>query len=158
MCYEAHCEPQVNENGDWIDLKADKVYEFLPPMATKVPIVEFSEHTVDTKVVLILPKGFSTDVVSRSSVGTKLGLQLMNSFGAIDNSYCGQKDTIKASFRAYKHCIVNPGDRLIQFRVILSQFSSFSAKMKWLFSSGIELIKIDVNNNSNRGGYGTSGR
>ncbi len=159
MCYDEECHPWINPKGDWVDLRADKDYIFEPPKVNPIlPIVEFSEHTIDTKVVLILPEGFCTDAIGRSSIGTKLGLQMMNSFGAIDNSYKGSSDTIKASFRAFQYTQIAKGDRIVQFRVVLSQFASFRVKLKWLFTSGIELVKTDVSNNPNRGGYGVSGK
>ena len=34
--------------------------------------------------------------------------------------------------------------------------TSFWTKLKWLFSNGVELIKVDSLNNKNRGGIGST--
>lgn len=53
---------------------------------------------VDTGVVVIPPAGFHTEVLLRSSLGTK-GVCLANSIGLIDQDYCGPTDTIKLALR-----------------------------------------------------------
>ena len=48
-------------------------------------------------------------------------------------------------------------DRVCQFRIQLSQKATFWQKMRWLFSSGVKLVKVDNLNNTNRGGLGSTG-
>ena len=49
------------------------------------------------------------------------------------------------------------GDRICQFRIQLSQKATMWQKIKWLLSSGIELVEVDDLGDNNRGGFGTSG-
>ena len=51
------------------------------------------------------------------------------------------------------------GERICQFRVQLSQKATMWQKIKWLFSSGIELVQVkDLPNKTNRGGFGSTGK
>ena len=52
---------------------------------------------------------------------------------------------------------IKVGDRICQFRIQLSQKATLWQKIKWLLSSGIELVEVDNLNNEDRGGFGTSG-
>ena len=52
---------------------------------------------------------------------------------------------------------IKKGDRICQFRIQLSQKATFWQKLKWLFSSGIELVEVDSLNNKSRGGFGSTG-
>ena len=52
---------------------------------------------------------------------------------------------------------IEAGDRICQFRIQLSQKATFWQKLKWLFSSGIELVEVDNLNNKSRGGFGSTG-
>ena len=52
---------------------------------------------------------------------------------------------------------IEAGDRICQFRIQLSQKATMWQKIKWLLSSGIELVEVDDLGDNNRGGFGTSG-
>ena len=52
---------------------------------------------------------------------------------------------------------IEAGDRICQFRIQLSQKATMWQKIKWLLSSGIELVEVDDLSDDNRGGFGTSG-
>ena len=52
---------------------------------------------------------------------------------------------------------IEAGDRICQFRIQLSQKATMWQKIKWLLSSGIELVEVDDLGDDNRGGFGTSG-
>lgn len=54
--------------------------------------------------------------------------------------------------------IINKGDRICQFRIQLSQKATFWQKIKWLLSSGVELVKVDNLSSVNRGGFGSTGK
>ena len=53
--------------------------------------------------------------------------------------------------------VIQKGTRICQFRIQLSQKATVWQKIKWLFSSGIELVQVDNLRNKNRGGIGSSG-
>jgi dUTPase len=53
--------------------------------------------------------------------------------------------------------VIQKGSRICQFRIQLSQKATVWQKIKWLFSSGIELVQVDNLKSKNRGGIGSSG-
>ena len=56
-----------------------------------------------------------------------------------------------------KTTTIHKGDRICQFRIQLSQKATIWQKIKWLFSSGIELVQVDNLRDENRGGMGSTG-
>jgi len=52
---------------------------------------------------------------------------------------------------------IEAGDRICQFRIQLSQKATMWQKIKWLFSSGVELVQVDDLGDNNRGGLGSTG-
>ena len=48
------------------------------------------------------------------------------------------------------------GTRICQFRIMPKMNAGILTKLKWLFSNGVELIKVDNLNNNNRGGIGST--
>ena len=46
---------------------------------------------------------------------------------------------------------IKAGDRICQFRIQLSQKATMWQKIKWLLSSGIELVEVDDLGDNNRG-------
>ena len=153
------CMPQISENGDWIDLKAAKDMEIRAAQAG----VQYQEEgskfrDVTTPVVYIplgvaieLPRGFEAIVASRSGGPKKLGVFIPSGQGIIDNSYNGDSDEWNYIASPLRNAIIKQGDRICQFRVQLSQKATFLQKLKWLFSSGIELVEVDSLDNANRG-------
>ena len=53
--------------------------------------------------------------------------------------------------------VIEAGDRICQFRAQLSQKATMWQKIKWLLSSGIELVEVDDLGDNNRGGFGSTG-
>ena len=58
---------------------------------------------------------------------------------------------------AIRDTTIHKGDRICQFRIQLSQKATMWQKLKWLFSSGIELVKVQKLNGNNRTGIGSTG-
>jgi dUTP pyrophosphatase len=159
------CMPEISDNGEWVDLKS----------AVDVPIVaaqagvqhqrcgdKYRDITMETRyiplgVAIELPKGFEAIIASRSSTPRKLNLFIPNGIGIVDNSYNGNKDHWHFICSAMSNTTIAKGDRICQFRIQLSQKSTIWQKLKWLFSSGIELVEVDNLNNNNRGGFGSTG-
>ena len=104
-----------------------------------------------------LPKGFEAIIASRSSTPNKFGIFIPNGQGIIDNSYSGNSDEWNYIVSPMKEVTINKGDRICQFRIQLSQKASIWQKIKWLFSSGIELVEVDDLGDNNRGGLGSTG-
>lgn len=160
------CTPVITEKGDWIDLKAAEDIEINPGYAdtlkrgkdTKVRKVETPVYYVPLGVAIELPKGYEAIVASRSSCPNKVGVFIPNGIGIIDNCYNGDGDEWKYIASPLRKTVIHKGDRVCQFRIQLSQKATFWQKIKWLFSSGIELVEVESLNNKNRGGFGSTGK
>lgn len=165
------CFPTMLGQGDWIDLRSAETISFVSPQAesrkTKtIDGVQVSYRNVNCEERLIplgiaikLPEGFEAIIASRSSTYKDFGIIARNSIGIIDNSYCGNKDEWKFPAVALKESKkpIEKGDRICQFRIQLTQKATFWQKLKWLLSSGIELVEVDDLSDNNRGGLGSTG-
>lgn len=142
------CLPTIIDKGEWVDLYVAE--------DTKVPRRKVTY--VRLGVAIQLPKGFEAVVVPRSSTAKKFKVLQANHFGVIDNSFSSEKD--EWAFPAYaigNSVVLHKGDRICQFRIQLSQKATVWQKLKWLFSNGIKLKKVDHLNNEVRGGFGSTG-
>lgn len=157
--------PKIIDRGDWIDLSAYTQYDFIAPQAMTLNRkkensyrnVVFNTDLIPLGVAMKLPKGFEAIVLPRSSTFNKYGVIVPNSMGVIDNSYNGNDDEWKFPVVAFKEATIHKGDRIGQFRIQLSQKATFLQKLRWLFTSGIELVQVDSLSDTNRGGFGSTG-
>lgn len=164
------CMPQILAKGDWIDLYTAEDITLKAPYAKTLHIVKkdnnkneklrdvvFDSTLINLGVAMELPKGFEAVAVPRSSTFKKYGIIQSNMVGVIDNSYCGNDDIWWLPVTATRNVTIPKGTRLCQFRVQLSQKATVWQKIKWLFSNGIKLKKVDSLDDTDRGGFGTSG-
>lgn len=161
--------PRVIDKGEWIDLRSSETVHLKAPQAGilkrhTINGVEESHRdvTFDSKLIglgvaMQLPKGFEAVTLSRSSTYKNFGVILGNSEGVIDGSYCGDNDEWKFNAIAFRDTVINEGDRICQFKIQLSQKATMWQKIKWLLSSGIEIVEIDNLDNSDRDGIGSTG-
>lgn len=122
------------ENGDWYDLATP--YSYL--------LKEGEYCEISLGVAMELPSDYEAYVIPRSSTFKKFGVLLANSFGLIDNSYCGNNDVWHFLAYATRDAFIPAGTRLCQFRI--------QRKM--------EPVTFDVVANldgENRGGVGSTG-
>ena len=159
------CMPEINEKGDWIDLKAAKDVEVRAAQAG----VQYQENNekyrdvtipvayIPLGVAMQLPKGFEAIIDSRSSGPKKLGLFIPSGQGVMDNTYNGNNDQWHYVCSPMRETTIEAGDRICQFRIQLSQKATMWQKIKWLLSSGIELVEVDDLGDTNRGGFGSTG-
>lgn len=160
-----NCAPIVNLDGDWIDLKAACNIELRAPQAgvqyqqngLKYRDVNIPVIYIPLGVAIELPKGYEAIVASRSSGPKKLGLFIPSGQGIIDESFCGDTDEWHYVASPLNYVKIKEGDRICQFRIQLNQKATFWQKIKWLFSSGIEVVFVDSLNNKSRGGLGSTG-
>ena len=156
------CFPVVNENGDWFDLKSAQDCYFPAPQAgvqyskenVKYRDVTLKTHLISLGIAMELPKGFEAIVAPRSSTAKKFKIIQGNNIGVIDYSYRGDNDVWKFPAIPIEKTTIKAGDRICQFRIQLSQKATFWQKLKWLFSSGVEFVKVDSLNNKDRKGFG----
>lgn len=164
------CIPYIIQNGDWIDLVCAEDIKIDAPQADTLKEIHFNDGsrakyrnvTADLEyiplgVAMQLPKGFEAIVAPRSSTPSKFGIMCANSFGVIDGCYCGNNDEWKFPVVAIRPTFIEKGCRICQFRIQLSQKATLWQKIKWLFSSGVELVKVDNLQENNRGGFGSTG-
>lgn len=145
------CMPVVIEQGDWIDLKLAEDVKFTGPEVQSRKI-----KYLPLGIAMELPKGFEAYILPRSSTPNKWNIEVANSQAIIDESYKGDEDEWKLITKAFKAIEILKGTRICQFRIMPKMNAGILTKLKWLFSNGIKLIKVDSLNNKNRGGIGST--
>lgn len=163
------CFPEEFEIGEWYDLCTAEEIKMRAPQANKMHIrnkgnkeapevrtrdVDFDFRLIPLGVAIKMPKGYEGWLLPRSSTFKKFGLLQVNSKGVIDNSYCGDSDEWKLPVVATRSVTIPKGTRIAQFRIALSQRATACQKIKWLFSSKIELQKVDSLDSPDRKGFG----
>lgn len=123
------------KQGDWIDLRA----------AETVEMKEGEYKLISLGVSMQLPKGYEAHVAPRSSTYKNFGITCVNSFGIIDESYCGDNDVWRFPAKAFRDTTINKGDRICQFRIV--------EKMP-----DVELVEVETLGNPDRGGIGSTGK
>jgi dUTP pyrophosphatase len=156
--------PKIIRKGDWIDLRAAEEVNLTAPQAGTLKGHDVKHRDVVSKVTYIplgiavkLPDGFEAPVVSRSHIAEKLGIICANSIGIIDNSYQGNDDQWHFAVIPIRKTAIPRNTRICQFRIQLSQKATLWQKLKWLFTSGIELVEVNSLDGENRGGLGSTG-
>ena len=144
------CMPVVIEQGDWIDLKLAEDVKFTGP-----EVQSRKMKYLPLGIAMELPKGFEAYVLPRSSTPNKWNIEVANSQAIIDESYKGDEDEWKLIVKAFKAIEIPKGTRICQFRIMPKMNAGILTKLKWLFSNGVKLIKVDSLNN-NRGGIGST--
>lgn len=126
---------QKLEVGDWIDLRS----------AVDVYMKKGEYGMIPLGVAMQLPEGYEAIVAPRSSTFKKYGVILVNSFGIIDESYCGDRD--EWNFLAYstRETMIPKNERICQFRIVKHQ-------------PEIEFVEVEELGNPDRGGIGSTGR
>ena len=137
----------INDQGDWIDLKCVGSYDLKKGDFT----------LIDLGLATRIPSGFEAWLVPRSGTFRKYGLLQTNSPGIIDESYCGNDDIWKMSVYATRDTHIEHGERLCQFR-LMPTFESMIMNKFPSFSYRLTLIEVDELSDTNRGGFGSTGR
>lgn len=96
------------DNGDWIDLRAAKEVTLKAGEYALIPL----------GVGMKLPAGYEANVVPRSSTFKNFGIIQTNSYGVIDESYCGDNDQWHFPAFALRDTAIHKNDRicLLQYR------------------------------------------
>lgn len=134
--YHADILPlEMNEKGDWIDLRAAK----------DMKLWEGCNYRIPLGISVELPEGYEAHIAPRSSTFKKWGIIQTNSVGVIDNSYCGDNDIWMMPVYATKFTKIKKNDRICQFRIVEKQ-------------PNLEFETVDHLGNEDRGGFGSTGR
>lgn len=133
--FDEECRPTISEKGDWIDLRSMEEVHMSKGEYREIPL----------GVAMKLPYGFEAYIAPRSSTFKKYGLTETNSFGVIDNSYCGPNDMWKLPVLSHRdNVIIHKGERICQFRI---QF-----KMPT-----VQFADSTLESEKDRGGFGSTG-
>jgi dUTP pyrophosphatase len=122
------------EVGDWIDLRA----------AENVKLSTGEFKLINLGISMKLPEGYEAHVVPRSSTFKTWGILQTNSMGIIDNSYSGTNDIWRFPAYAIRDTEIKVNDRLCQFRIVKKQ-------------PQVEFIEVDKLDDTDRGGFGSTG-
>ena len=122
-------------NGDWIDLRAAEDVELKAGEYRLIPL----------GVSMKLPEGYEAHIVPRSSTFKHWGIIQTNHMGVIDNSYSGDNDIWMFPALATRDVLIEKNSRICQFRI--------EKKME-----KIGFNTVDHLNETNRGGFGSSGK
>ena len=124
----------IDGKSDWIDLRAAETIEMKAGEFKLIPL----------GIAMQLPKGYEAHVVPRSSTYKNFGLLQVNSQGIIDESYSGPNDQWFMAALATRDVTINANERICQFRIMEHQPT-------------FEFIEDSLENNSDRGGHGSTG-
>lgn len=125
---------QKIEIGDWIDLR----------VAEDVEMEQGEYKLLSLGISMQLPEGYEAHIAPRSSTFKNFGIICANSFGIIDESYCGDNDIWKFPAIALRKTTISKGDRICQFRIV--------KKMP-----EVEFVEVEMLGNADRGGIGSTG-
>lgn len=131
-CFDIDCFPE--RNGDWIDLFT----------AEDVEMKAFDFKLIPLGVAMKLPDGYEANVVPRSSTYKKWNVIQANSFGVIDNAYCGNNDQWMFPAIALKDTKIPKHTRICQFKIVQNQ-------------PNIQFCLIHELEDEDRGGFGSTG-
>ena len=162
------CMPEILKVGDCIDLITAEDYTLKCPHAKmlhkqkkkedesteRYRDVIFNYTLLELGVVIEMPEGYEGILIPRSSTFKKWGIMQVNSVGLIDNQYKGPNDVWKMPVMATRTVTIPKGTPIAQFKIQLSQKATMWQKLKWLFSSKVELVKVDEVTSEDRGGLG----
>lgn len=121
--------------GDWCDLRAAETIALKAGEFKLIPL----------GVGMILPDGYEANIVPRSSTFKNWGIMQTNHFAVIDNSYSGNDDQWFYPVYATRDTIIKKNERICQFRINEKQ-------------PEIEFEVVDHLNDTNRGGFGSTGK
>ena len=121
--------------SNWIDLRC----------AEDVDLKAGEFKLIPLGVGMILPEGYEANIVPRSSTFKNYGIIQTNHYGVIDNSYSGDNDQWRFPSYATRDVHISKNDRICQFRINKIQPT-------------IEFETVKHLNDTNRGGFGSSGK
>lgn len=122
------------EKGNWIDLRAAETVEMKKGEFKLIPL----------GIAMHLPLGYEAHVVPRSSTFKNFKILQTNSFGVIDESYCGDNDQWFFPALAVEDTVIHKNDRICQFRVMDHQ-------------PAIDFEEVETLGMPDRGGHGSTG-
>lgn len=121
--------------SDWVDLRAAK----------EVTLKKGEFALIPLGVGMELPNGYEAHVIPRSSTYKNFGILQANSYGLVDESYCGDHDEWFFPALAVRDTVIHVNDRICQFRIMKHQ-------------PEIVFEETDTLSAEDRGGFGSTGK
>jgi dUTP pyrophosphatase len=126
---------KLETHGVWYDLAV--------PQDVTLKQGEFK--IIPFNISMKMPDGYEGYIAPRSSTFKRYGLLQANSFGIIEDTYCGSDDIWGMPVYATRNVEIKNGTRIAQFRI---------QKIQPKF----ELVEVkNLDEYANRGGYGSTG-
>lgn len=125
----------IDGKSDWIDLRS----------AEEVTMKAGDFRLIHLGVAMKLPEGYEAHIVPRSSTYKNFGVIQANSYGVIDESYCGPEDWYRFPAIALRDTVIHVNDRICQFRIEKHQ-------------PELTFVEVEELSGKNRGGFGTTGK
>ena len=126
---------KIETHGVWYDLAV--------PQDVVLKQGEFK--IISFNISMKMPDGYEGYIAPRSSTFKKYGILQANSFGIIENTYCGSDDIWGMPVYATRDVEIKNGTRIAQFRIQKIQ-------------PEFELTEVEnLDKYTNRGGYGSTG-
>lgn len=125
----------IESKSDWIDLRA----------AERAELKAGEYRLIHLGVAMQLPEGYEAHIVPRSSTFQNFGIIQTNSFGVVDNKYCGPNDWWRMPVYALRDTVIEVNDRICQFRIQKNQ-------------PVIEFEETEELSKEDRGGFGSTGK
>lgn len=122
------------KGGDWYDLRA----------AEDIAMNAGEFKLIPLGVAMKLPYGYEAHVAPRSSTYKNYRITQANSFGIIDNNYCGDNDQWYFPAIAHEDTFIAKNTRICQFRIMEKQ-------------TPIAFETVDHLDAPDRGGFGSTG-
>jgi len=123
------------EIGNWIDLRNSK----------EEILLVGTYQLISLGIAMKLPENYEAVVAPRSSTFKNWGIIQTNGLGVIDESYCGNEDEWKMPVYPTRDGIIEPFQRICQFRIQLKQ-------------PEISFTEVYALEAKSRGGFGSTGR
>ena len=125
--------PEVKKLGNFIDL-----YN-----AQRVELKKGQFVLLNLGVSVKIPEGYWMQIVPRSSTFKKYGIIQVNSFGVIDDTYCGDNDILMMPVYAVKDTVIPVNERVCQFTLHKEEI--------------FEIKEVPILFGPDRGGFGSTG-
>lgn len=136
------CMPRRADDGSWYDLFAAE--DVIVPSASQFAL-NSSPTMVPLGVAMEIPEGMSAIIAARSSTPGRHGVYMPSGIGVVDSSYKGPGD--QWMFPVYsinaRGGFIHKGTKIAQFTLIRKH--------------DIEFVEDNLEGNTNRGGFGSTG-
>ena len=137
-------EVTINTHGNPLPSNNDGKGEYYDLCtAERVEMKKWEYRKISLGISVKVPKGYIVKIYPRSSTFERYGIIMVNSAGIIDSSYCGNDDIVMFPALALGDVTIEKGTRIAQMTVEKAEDITFT--------------EVDMMEDGNRGGFGSTG-